>query len=240
MQSLSAIKESLNEVLRSNATMHYSLEPCASESSIYYGAIDITPDWLIAKRKAEAEAALQAERQRRGTGVPVDLGLSVLWSSRNVGAPSGDQPGYYVGWGDVSARQTSTNENDYPLAQNICGTRYDIARTMYAETWRLPTVQEMTELMQQCQWIWTQINGVTGFQVVGKTGNSIFLPAGGNRYGMEYEDAYYYGRYWCGECGDDQYHRAFLLEFSQMGGDIITMGRFMGMLVRPVLERASK
>lgn len=225
MEDLVRLHSSLSEALRSGRNLRYSLEPCASEKNIY-GRITFMPEWKVL-----------AERKRRGAGEPVDLGLSVMWSSRNVGAPRGDQPGYYVGWGDVTAQQYSSDENDYPVAQNISGSKYDIARSLYAETWRIPTTEEMTELMTQCQWIWTAINGVTGFQIVGKTGASIFLPAGGSRYGTEHEDAYYYGRYWCSNCDDDKYHRAFCLEFSQMGGQLVTMGRFMGMLIRPVFDK---
>lgn len=255
-RTLVEICKKLQKALEGGDSLRCSLEPCAEVNKIYANNITITPLWLKlklekeaeeakrraeaeeARRKKEAEEALKAQRQRLGVGEPVDLGLSVLWSSRNVGAPSGDQPGYYVGWGDNSGRQLSTAYNDYPCVKNISGTQYDFARQMWKETWRIPTLKEMSELMQQCQWMWTVINGVPGYQVIGQNMKSIFLPAGGDRYGMQYEDAYYYGRYWTADLYAEEKARAYFLEFSQQGAQISTLARYMGMLIRPVLDKS--
>ena len=231
-QTLSEIFETLKQAREGYGILDlfpaecYGLLDCVLDDEV-----ELIPLWRI-----------NEERQRRGTGVPVDLGLSVLWSSRNVGAASGEQPGLYVGWGDTTGRLSSTDPDDYPCSdppEDIGGTEHDIAREMWAETWRLPTRAEMKELIQKCQWRWTVINGNPGAQIIGKNGASIFLPAAGDRYGNEYEDAYYYGRYWTSElrCDDDDNRRAFLLEFSQMGPDIVSLVRHMGMSVRPVLEK---
>ncbi len=268
-QNLTDIHATMNNVLEGNELLHFVLEPCATNTNIYPHSIIITPLWLRKKNQAEQKARIEAERiqkekakaeelarlekeriqkekelqkQRlqRGTGTPVDLGLSVLWSSRNVGAPSGEQPGLYVGWGDVSACKTSLNYDEYPTANpplQISGSQYDFARAQWAEKWRIPTLKEMSELMQNCQWMWTVIKGVPGFQVIGKTGQSIFLPAGGDRYGLQYEDAYYVGRYWTSDLYPEETARAFFLEFNQQMAQINTMARYMGMLIRPVLER---
>ena len=251
-ESLSDIHTRLQQALECGDELRLTLEPVSWMKSIYDDTIHITPLWKqrkeaeIARKNAEAERerkrieaeiALKTQRQQLGVGEPVDLGLSVLWSSRNIGAPSGDQPGYYVGWGDVTAQNASTVYDDYPCIPNISGSQYDIARTMWRETWRIPTLQEMSELMQKCQWMWTVINGVPGFQVIGSTQKSIFLPAGGDRYGMQYEDAYYYGRYWTADIFQEETARACFLEFCQGNAQISSMARYMGMLVRPVLEK---
>ena len=36
----------------------------------------------------------------------------------------------------------------------------------------------MNELVNNCKWEWSQINGINGYKVTGTNGNSIFLPAG--------------------------------------------------------------
>lgn len=254
--TLTDIRSKLQKALESGEQLRCTLEPCAWPSSIYEDGVEIIPLWLkrkqaaeaeaarmkaeadAARMKAEAEAALKAQRQQLGVGEPVDLGLSVLWSSRNVGAPSGDQPGYYVGWGDGSGRLLSTMYDDYPCVNNISGTEYDFARQMWRESWRIPTLQEMIELMQQCQWMWTVINGVPGYQVIGRNQKSIFLPAGGDRYGVQYEDAYYAGRYWTADLYEEETARAYFLEFSQQGAQISSLARYMGMLIRPVLNKS--
>ena len=150
--------------------MSFALKPCATEKSVFDKEVTITPLWLIRKQEAERKAKeetertrlqqeaerkakeLAEERIRRGTAEPVDLGLSVLWASHNIGARSSEQPGVYAAW-------TSKKE----------------AINMWGEDWRLPTQQEMTELMQNCQWTWTVINGMPGFQIVAVNGNNVVV-----------------------------------------------------------------
>lgn len=236
MQSLNDLHSTLREAQKGDVKMRHSFVPCTFDNSIFLSDFHIEPKWKRLKAEAEREKA----RKERGAGVPVDLGLSVLWSSRNVGAASGEQFGIHVGWGDITTRKTSLDYSDYPSVcppWHICGGENDIASVLWAETWRLPTLQEMIELMQQCQWLWTEINGVQGFQVIGKTGNSIFLPAGGDRYGMQYEDIGICGRYWTGNLYEEETARAYYLEFSQHNAHISTLARYMGMTIRPVLEK---
>lgn len=224
--TLTAFAETIQQNIGNGVNVRHSLIPCAASDGIFSGIIKITPLWL-----------LRRQRRERGTAEPVDLGLSVMWASHNLGAPCQEQPGYYVGYGDATCCMQSTYYDDYPCIDNIGGTQYDAARKFWQETWRLPTVAEMLELMQNCRWIWTQINGVTGYQITGTTGNSIFLPAGGDRYGQQFEDAYYFGRYWCDKLDERDNARAYLLEFSQQSGQLFTLARYMGMLIRPVLGK---
>lgn len=229
--SIKEIREELERTLDTNGALELSLLPSGPASSVLEDIkslqIEINPLW----KKLE-------ERARRGAGTPVDLGLSVLWSSRNVGATSGELPGKYVGWADRTGEKMSTELKNYPPPQlQISGSHDDIARHLWAESWRLPTRDEVKELIERCQWFWTVINSVPGVQIVGSTGNSIFLPAGGNRYGTEYEDAYYVGRYWTGDLNADETTRAYCLEFDQQGPIIASMARYIGMCVRPVLKK---
>ena len=83
---------------------------------------------------------------------PVDLGLSVRWMSCNLGANSPEEYGSYYKWGE---------------------TIYD------AEGYRIPTLKEIQELINNCTWEHTSISGVKGMLVTGPNGNSIFLPAAG-------------------------------------------------------------
>lgn len=213
-------------------SLSFALEPCDTANSVFSDKISITPKWLVRKqeeqRKAEEEAErirlqqeaerkaqeLAEERIRRGTAEPVDLGLSVLWASHNIGARSSEQPGVYAAW-------TSKKE----------------AIDMWGEDWRLPTQQEMTELMQNCQWTWTVINGMPGFQIVAANGNTIFLPAGGSCVAQQYDAYGIAGRYWS-DTSDAQYaDRAMYLEFSQYSGNLYSIAKTMQMTIRPVKNR---
>ena len=106
----------------------------------------------------------------------VDLGLSVLWSSANLGAATYSEPGFYVAWGELSAKSTYSWET-YTLRKsgdndkNITFTRYnnadgktkfseyeyadDIARRTFGGQWRVPSYEEFTELISNCKADWT-------------------------------------------------------------------------------------
>ena len=57
----------------------------------------------------------------------------------------------------------------------------DVAHVKWGGNWRLPTDDEMNELVDSCTWTWTTLNGVNGCLVTsnrsGYTDRSIFLPA---------------------------------------------------------------
>jgi len=57
----------------------------------------------------------------------------------------------------------------------------------------LPTQKQLEELTKSCKWTWTD----NGYEVVGPSGKSIFLPAEGSRFccGMVYNVGPY-GEYW--------------------------------------------
>lgn len=82
----------------------------------------------------------------------------------------------------------------------------DAAHVNWGGTWRMPTMDELKELKEQCTWKHEQLNGVDGYIVVGPNGNSIFLPFSGYRGGENilYIDK---GFYWSSslDLGDSSY-----------------------------------
>lgn len=137
----------------------------------------------------------------------VDLGLSVKWASCNVGAASPEASGNYFSWGETEVKDENTGDN-YKYGSVGClegegssFTKYcfnkkhgkvdnkrtldlsdDAARAAWGGDWRMPSLDEANELLEKCTWTWTQLNGVSGCQVTGPNGNSIFLPACGFRH----------------------------------------------------------
>lgn len=57
----------------------------------------------------------------------------------------------------------------------------------------MPTQAEHDELQEKCTWTWASQNGVNGYKVKGPNGNSIFLPAAGDRLGDDLYDEGSYG-----------------------------------------------
>lgn len=123
-------------------------------------------------------------------GTAVDLGLSVYWASCNLGATKPEEYGDYYAWGETSPKSSYT-EGNYSyynkstaqyidIGDDISGTQYDAATVNLGSEWRMPTRTEMSELVDQCTWEWTQVSGINGYKVTGPNGNSIYLPAAGN------------------------------------------------------------
>jgi hypothetical protein len=168
----------------------------------------------------------------------IDLGLSVKWASCNVGAKMPGKNGGYYGWADPIGKNKSTVNDDYPSAtpaSDICGTEYDIARAKWGGRWRLPTEDECEELVDKCEWKWTKQNDVKGMKVTGPNGNSIFLPAAGNRYSTWLRHVGSSGYYWSGTLSKSSANSANL-NFDIGGYGTNCFDRYYGFSVRPVVE----
>ena len=119
---------------------------------------------------------------------------------------------------------------------------YDAATANWGKEWRMPTEDEVKELIEKGIWTWQYLNGVKGYKVTGPSGNSIFLPPAGYLGWGWSEGVGRYGQYWSSTAseiknvygkisydgsllsfGDDYYHN---------GSDF----RYYGMSVRPVLK----
>ena len=76
--------------------------------------------------------------------------------------------------------------------------KYDAATANRGSSWRMPTSEELSELVTMCEWTLGTQNGVKGYTVTGPNGNSIFLPLAGYRIGNEIVGAGQNGFYWSG------------------------------------------
>ena len=124
--------------------------------------------------------------------VAVDLGLpsGTKWASCNVGATKPEEFGDYYAWGEITTKTEYSpytyqyyEDGEYVnIGDDISGTQYDVARAKWGGKWRMPTKDEVKELVNNCKYEWTTLNGVTGGKFTGPNGNSIFLPAAGDRW----------------------------------------------------------
>ena len=146
----------------------------------------------------------------------VDLGLpsGTLWATCNVGADVPEGFGDYFAWGETVHKETYTqhnykfgygiyskyNNNDLLQILEPCD---DAANVNWGADWRMPTYNELNELLNYCTHTWTVLNGIDGRMFVGPNGNSIFLPAAGFRF--DDQDVLYYpiasGYYWSSNVG---------------------------------------
>ena len=179
----------------------------------------------------------------------VDLGLSVKWATCNVGASKPEEYGDYFAWGETSTKETYDRDNcptyglgysslqsqGYIDSEGNLTAQYDAARANWGGDWRMPTRAEQEELLNNCTWKWRKQNGVKGYKVTGPNGNSIFLPAAGDRDGSSLYDAGDDGFYWSSTPFGNAYD-AYRLRFDSGGNNTYSNFRYYGYSVRPVLE----
>lgn len=170
----------------------------------------------------------------------VDLGLSVLWASCNVGASSPSDYGKYYAWGEVSTKDEYSEESSKTSGvelPDISGySSNDVATANWGDSWRLPTEDECQELIDDCTWEWTKVNGKNGFLVTGPSGSSLFLPAAGWRSGSSLNYDGEYGNYWGSTPADDDTQRACSIDFSADSHNLTWAYRYYGESIRPVTE----
>lgn len=158
----------------------------------------------------------------------------------NVGASSPSDYGQYFAWGETVQKQDFTKDNSvtYNRTMDQIGgnPQYDVARASWGGNWRMPTKEEIEELVNYCTWVFTTMGNHNGYMVTGPNGNQIFLPAAGCREGTSLYRAGSYGGYWSSSpYGGSQL--AYGLYFG--GGGTHRVGwdcRYIGRSVRPVTE----
>lgn len=127
--------------------------------------------------------------------VAVDLGLSVKWANKNIGADFPEEYGNYYAWGETEPKDTYTwdkykfwgggqyitkySTSSYvtinPDYLTILEEGDDVAHKVLGGNWRMPTAGEWEELRSAMKWQTGQ-KGVTG---KASNGNEIFLPFAG-------------------------------------------------------------
>ena len=173
-------------------------------------------------------------------GNAVDLGLSVKWADRNVGADSPEAYGDYYAWGEVTTKTEYNEWNSTAYGKDtgvISGNAtYDVATANWGDGWRLPTVEEINELIANCTFSWGEQNGVNGMSVKAANGNTIFLPAAGYFKETSVSSAGFYGSYWTGTPNDTWNYQANCIDFGSNGQGQYQNYRYEGRVVRPVQE----
>ena len=166
----------------------------------------------------------------------VDLGLSVLWATCNVGASSPSDYGNYYAWGETDTKLIYAKGISRTMPDISGDPKYDAVTANWGGGWRMPTEEEFSELVGRCDWEWTSQGGRNGYKVTGPNGNSIFLPAAGRRGGMSLEYAGDNGYYWS-STSDGGAEGAYCLEFGSGNHYVYRYGRYLGQSVRPVSDK---
>lgn len=199
----------------------------------------------------------------------VDLGLTsgTLWATMNIGAESPENYGDFFAWGETEGYNSGKLNFDLETYKFYNGTednrltKYcddadagydgyidnltelepedDAAYVNWGSAWRIPTLEQMTELRTECTWTWITQNRVKGCLVTGPNRNSIFLPATGYRFGKDHYDYAKSGCYWSSTLksstlNSSSSYQACLLKFLEENGRCESYRRDRGQTIRPV------
>ena len=139
----------------------------------------------------------------------IDLGLpsGTKWACCNVGADKPEGYGGYYAWGETEEKDyydwstyihCDGSENTcHDLGSDIAGTQFDVAHYRWGGSWVMPSYDQQVELIKNCTYEWTTLNGVNGGKFTSKkNGGTIFLPAAGHRWRDSLRLAGSHGYYW--------------------------------------------
>lgn len=184
----------------------------------------------------------------------VDLGLSVKWADVNIFASAPEEVGEYFQWGypgPVEEFSWSTyawckgsnstltryvTNGAYGTVDNITTMRTgdDAATAWLLGKWRTPTQKEAQELLDNCSVEEVTQNGVAGYKVTGKTGNSIFLPKSGMMMGTS-KNLPNYAEFWVRDLTRYEFcYQGTALYFNGSNHGIVAPNRCNGLPVRAV------
>lgn len=160
------VEDFVNAKTAINATYSYS-----SKYNLYITVNDLQPNTTyyyalfcddgIGRVYGEVKSFTTKEATTQSSSL-VDLGLSVKWANRNLGASKDTDKG-------------TTYQLSY-VSKDIMNTKYDVAIKAWGQPWRMPSQQEAQELLNKCSWLFVTKDGVEGYQATGPNGNSIFFP----------------------------------------------------------------
>jgi len=188
----------------------------------------------------------------------VDLGLPsrIMWATCNIGATKPYEFGDYFAWGEV------TPKIDYSEALYKWGTMFnltkyctkgkygmvddktdldledDAARYNWGNGWRMPTISEMTELKESCEW--GEVENFMGKGVLGMigrskyNGKSIFFPYAGTQADVRFFGKNRYGYYHSSHIVYSFPYECFVFNFMNYVDVIGGRDRYVGSSVRAV------
>ena len=133
----------------------------------------------------------------------IDLGLSVKWAAVNIGAETVGDYGDYFAWGETEPKENYTGGANYTYSTTATSLtpEADVARVKWGGEWRMPTVAEIEELMENCEWMWATVGekDTPALAVVrpGYHNQYLYFPAAGSCIGTEIgSGAGTYGSIW--------------------------------------------
>lgn len=193
----------------------------------------------------------------------IDLGLPSgnMWASFNLGASAPEEAGYYYSWGEVSPknyynwhtyiwcngkydkRTKYCSNPDYGIVDEKyqLDDEDDAAKSVLGESWGIPQDADYNELISNCSWSYTTVNGVNGYHIESlNNGNSIFIPCAGRSIDEAIEDYNIIGCYWTNSrWTSEDISDISSLYIRDRSINFLGYPRFYGFPVRPVFRKTN-
>ena len=187
-----------------------------------------------------------------GAGKPEDFGYYFWWGD-TVGykpenckwvATDGSSVGYSFDDKDAIFALFYKDDSIDCLVQEgwlgkggVLAPEHDAAHVQWGGEWRMPTRQELDDLVKKCDWTWKKVNGVQGYVVRGRgayASANIFLPSAGRGEEVAYYSPGLRGYYWSSNPESDGNTYSWHLSFDSDDHDTCYGDCFIGRSVRPV------
>lgn len=111
----------------------------------------------------------------------------------------------------------------------------DIANKILGDLWRMPSEEDFQELIDNCDWIWSQYYGKPGYWVRSRSNsNAIFIPVAGDINNGSLQNVGVKGYYWCSDYVNTIDCSALIID--ENSHEIGNMHRFQGLTIRPVYD----
>ena len=183
--------------------------------------------------------------------VDLDLPSGLLWAETNIGAETITDHGDYFAWGETSPKDvyswgtythgtsaedlTKYNSND---GKTVLDKKDDAAYVNWGSPCRMPTSEEINELINNCDWEWKNTTNSTSetrlvvWEVTSKTnGNSILFPLPVNEDGE-----FMAGDFWSSTLFLENISSAYGSHLTMVNANV-PLYRCEGSAIRPVTER---
>ncbi|MBR4840351.1 MAG: hypothetical protein IK005_07735 [Paludibacteraceae bacterium] len=194
----------------------------------------------------------------------VDLGLpgGTLWATYNVGATKPTEYGDYFSWGEIKPKSNYGWDkykwgHDWDSHIKYCTDSYygtvdnktvldaedDAATVNWSNAWRMPTIDEIQELIDGCSWTFeidfngSGIGGQVGTSK--QNGVTIFLPAAGYHDGRNFFSGGHYCCFWSSSLNEEYQTDAYVFRFLDDSVDWYSLYRFYGYCVRAVVSKGN-
>ncbi len=206
----------------------------------------------------------QNSKVPRNTAVSMGMPSGVYWAECNLGAEKPEDAGWHLAWGETTPNPKGEYYPDSYIYFNFYTsrgtinslTKYvthsdhgtpdgktrleacdDAATVAYGAGWRLPTKDEVEELIANSTWELVTRNDIVGWNVTGKNGKTIFFPLAGNNASEEVVNKNKIGYYWTCDNNPDYSSRAYHLRLFSDSYECAADMRHQAMSVRPVYAK---